>query len=172
LTAPASRTVDIVIAYYNEDLANTQAHMQNVRSRRFIQARQNRVLIYNKGSRTEHEIRRGLKLKRSDEVIPLPNVGREGQTYLAHILLHYNASISALADAFGDNSSPTPESVAQSRVLADHTIMLQPHMAWEEIANPRLDLLSPDTGFLHLGPLLVNVSSSLLLLSSETLCDE
>lgn len=164
LTSPISRTVDLVIAYYNENLDLTRDHIQAVRGRNFIKARKSRVLIYNKGPRPETELRTQLQLKHSDEVIKLPNVGREGQTYLQHILLHYNASISALASVFEDPLSPTRESVAQSRVLADHTIMLQPHMAWDWIANPRLDLIGPDTGFLHMGPMMVNVSATTVLL--------
>lgn len=78
-----------------------------------------------------------------------------------HILLHYNASISALALAVTDlDLAPTHESVSQSRVLADHTIMLQPHMAWSGIADRRLDLAGPETGFLHLGPMMVNVRTT------------
>ncbi|ORY87517.1 hypothetical protein BCR35DRAFT_289617 [Leucosporidium creatinivorum] len=163
-TAPTSRSVDLVIAYYNEDLAAAKHHIQAMRERPFIRERQNRVLIYNKGPRSEEELREKIELKSSDEVIPLPNYGREGATYLKHILLHYNSSIAALASALDPSSltlpsgldEPTQEGLHRSRVLADHTFFLQPHLAWDWIANPRIDLVGPDTGFAHFGPMMKN----------------
>lgn len=81
-TAPTSRSVDLVIAYYDEGLAAAKHHIQAMRERPFIRERESRVLIYNKGPRSEEELREKLELKSSDEVIPLPNYGREGATYL------------------------------------------------------------------------------------------
>lgn len=188
-TAPTSRSVDLVIAYYDEDLAAAKHHIQAMRERPFIRARESRVLIYNKGPRSEDELREKMELKSSDEVIPLPNFGREGATYLKvsscvgdspllisltfsrapqHILLHYNSSIAALASALDPSSftlpsgldAPSQEGLHRSRVLADHTFFLQPHLAWDWIANPRIDLVGPDTGFAHFGPMMRNVSSS------------
>lgn len=40
------------------------------------------MLVYNKGRKSEKELRFTLGLKDVDEVIPLPNLGREGATYL------------------------------------------------------------------------------------------
>jgi hypothetical protein len=81
-TAPTSRSVDLVIAYYDEDLAAARHHIQAMRERPFVRERESRVLIYNKGPRSEEELREKMELKSSDEVIPLPNYGREGATYL------------------------------------------------------------------------------------------
>ena len=81
-SAPVSRSVDLVIAYYDEDLARSEAHISFIRESDFVRKRTNRVVVYNKGMRSEEEIRKGLKLKWADEVVPLPNLGREGATYL------------------------------------------------------------------------------------------
>lgn len=193
-TAPTSRTVDLVVAYYDEDLALARHHIQNMRERAFVRERNSRVLIYNKGPRSEEELREKMELRSGDEVIPLDNYGREGATYLKvssyfpanppshpsalvanprtraapsspqHILLHYNSSIAALATALDPYSaltfdaSPSQEGLHRSRVLADHTYFLQPHLAWEGVASPRIDLVGPDTGFAHFGPMMRNVS--------------
>ena len=39
------------------------------------------------------------------------------------------------------------------QTLAAHTFFLQPHLAWDFIARPRLALVGADTEFAHLGPL-------------------
>jgi hypothetical protein len=72
-----------------------------------------------------------------------------------HILLHYNASMNAFA-SLASSPPPTRGSLG-SRVLADHTFFLQPHLAWDWIARPRINLVGPDTGFAHFGPMLRNV---------------
>lgn len=81
-SAPVSRSVDLVIAYYDEALERTKEHIDDVRKTPFVRARSNRVVLYNKGPKGEEEIRKGLGLRWTDEVVPLPNLGREGATYL------------------------------------------------------------------------------------------
>jgi len=77
-----SRTVDLVIAYYNEDLPNTRSNLDYVRRVTFVSERNSRVILYNKGDRDETTLRSALGLKNWDQVIKLENVGREGATYL------------------------------------------------------------------------------------------
>jgi hypothetical protein len=39
-----------------------------------------------------------------------------------------------------------------STSLADHTLFLQPHLAWHWILLPRVEAIRHDTGFLSFGP--------------------
>ncbi|CEQ41311.1 SPOSA6832_03003, partial [Sporobolomyces salmonicolor] len=159
LTTPilTPHTVDVVVSYYDESLETTQKHLADIRAIEFVAKRSSRVVIYNKGARSEKEIRQGLQLKEKDEVVPLENVGREGATYLKHILLHYNATLAALSPDASVSLPASPSFASalahlQRTVLADHTFFLQPHLAWGHIAAPRLQLMGPDTGFAHFGP--------------------
>ncbi|GAA5973802.1 hypothetical protein JCM11641_003165 [Rhodosporidiobolus odoratus] len=154
---PTSRTIDLVVSYYNESLPNAKKHIDGIRATEFVSERSSRVVIYNKGPRTEQEIRETMELQGEDEVVPLPNLGREGATYLKHILLHYNATLTALSPSYRPESSPSlagTVSHLRTTTLADHTYFLQPHLAWAHVARPRLQLVGPDTGFAHFGPLL------------------
>ncbi|BGP40618.1 hypothetical protein JCM10450v2_004613 [Rhodotorula kratochvilovae] len=157
-SAPISRSVDLVVAYYDEDLAHAGDHIAHIRQTKFVRRRSNRVVVYNKGARSEQELRQGLKLKWTDEVVPLPNLGREGATYLMHILLHYNSTLSSISPAW-PTSSPPPASLAtplahlRTTTLADHTYFLQAHLAWDWIAKPRLEQMADESGFAHFGPL-------------------
>lgn len=79
----ASNTVDIVMAYYDENLPDAQGLLTLLRQTPYVAARQERVVVYNKGLKLEQEIREGMALMEEDEVVPLPNLGREGGTYLS-----------------------------------------------------------------------------------------
>ena len=83
-TARAADSVDLVFAYWEEDLDRFREHLDRVRSNAFVQSRKRRrVVVYNKGRKGESEIRQALNLdRRRDEVVQLDNVGREGGTYL------------------------------------------------------------------------------------------
>ncbi|EGU13588.1 Proteophosphoglycan ppg4 [Rhodotorula toruloides ATCC 204091] len=157
-SAPTSRSVDLVIAYYDEALERTRDHINDVRKTPFVRKRSNRVVLYNKGPKGEEEIRKGLGLRWTDEVVPLPNLGREGATYLTHILLHYNTTLSSLLPSFHPSPPPasllTPLSHLRTTHLADHTYFLQPHLAWGDIAAPRMRIVEDETGFAHFGPLI------------------
>ncbi|BGP08616.1 hypothetical protein JCM10049v2_004463 [Rhodotorula toruloides] len=157
-STPTSRSVDLVIAYYDEALERTRNHINDVRRTPFVRKRSNRVVLYNKGPKGEEEIRKGLGLRWTDEVVPIPNLGREGATYLTHILLHYNATLSSLVPSFHPSPPPasllTPLSHLRTTHLADHTYFLQPHLAWADIAAPRMRIVEDDSGFAHFGPLI------------------
>ncbi|ORY76583.1 hypothetical protein BCR35DRAFT_353373 [Leucosporidium creatinivorum] len=144
-----SLTVDLVFAYYEEPLDAFAEHLKGIKDLKFVKRRDSRVLVYNKGPKSEEELRSALKLGGRDEVIPLPNLGREGATYLQHILLHYNSTLLASSGLF-----PPPTSPPRSRILADHTFFEQPHLAWSDVAGPRMQLVDSDTGFAALGPVL------------------
>lgn len=83
IPSTSPRTVDLVIAYYDEDFDRTREHIANLRASPFVAAREQRVIIYNKGPQLEPTLRTSLNLTADDEVVPLPNLGREGATYLS-----------------------------------------------------------------------------------------
>jgi len=148
-------TVDLVVSYYDENFHMVRTHLTWMRRANFVARKRSRMVIYNKGPRTEEEIRKGLSLRSTDEVVELENFGREGATYLKHILLHYNETT--------PTTSPVDPTLSKLRnqlrwnTLADHTFFLQPHLATGIIAVPRLWELQDDVGFVHLGILLKSV---------------
>ncbi|KAM0747990.1 hypothetical protein T439DRAFT_383046 [Meredithblackwellia eburnea MCA 4105] len=144
---PVADSVDLVFAYWEEDLAEFKKHLDKLRENPFVSTRKKRkIIVYNKGRKSEGEIRERLELDpRIDEVLPLPNVGREGGTYLQHILLHYNGTV-----------SPPDIPTLRVRQLADHTFFFQPHLAWFWLAQDRIDIVTPETGFAHFGPFIIN----------------
>lgn len=95
------------------------------------------VIIYSKGPSTEN----GALLpslvddRLVNSIVTLPNLGREGETYLQHIVRNYNSS------------------------LAPQTLFMQPHIAWEWVAIPRIQNIQPRIGFMSFGPYL-NASCS------------
>ncbi|KAH8918421.1 hypothetical protein BT69DRAFT_1193007, partial [Atractiella rhizophila] len=56
----------------------------------------------------------------------LPNTGREGGTYLRHILRNYECTTA----------------------LAPLTLFMQPHLAWAQLSTPKIELITDSTGFL------------------------
>ncbi|GAA6017161.1 hypothetical protein JCM11491_001839 [Sporobolomyces phaffii] len=148
-------TVDIVISYYDEELPRVKDHINGVRDLDFTKDRDARVIIYNKGPLGTDEIRKGMDLRDNDEVVPVDNVGREGETYLKHILLLYNNTVSSTPWPLSatDKSLSGPLGHLRRKTLAAHTFFLQPHLAWDFVAAPRMKLLGPTTGFAHFGPL-------------------
>lgn len=120
---------DIVIAHYDEDVNMMRESIESI-LQRLPSSKSHRVIIYSKGDRNKAGLRELLEI--SDEVVAIPNVGREGETYLNHIRRHY--------------SKPDTG-------LAGHTIFMQPHVAWHWVFLPRLEnLLKPNTGFMSFGP--------------------
>lgn len=135
---PSLRTVDVVISFYNEDPRVTRNLTRNLLYYPWIRQRDPRFILYLKNDKLDAE-----KIRKSTgvhEVIRLDNRGREAGTYLQHILRNYNASIDPASSS------------AYRGGLADHTIFLQEHLAWDWIARDRLWLFSDQTGYLHLAP--------------------
>ncbi|GAA5987139.1 hypothetical protein JCM5350_003858 [Sporobolomyces pararoseus] len=157
IEALPSETLDLVISYYNEDVANTRQNLDYMRHIPFVVERQSRVILYNKGEADEETLREGLGLASWDKVIKLPNIGREGATYLRHIIRNYNDTLAAIsASSIPSNSFATSSVTIPSTsrlTFADHTFFLQPHLAWTGIAKPRLWTIPSDVGFASFGPL-------------------
>ncbi len=145
-------TVDLVFSYYDEDMDAFREHVDNIRKVPFVAERETRVFVYNKGPRRPAELVDKLGLSAADAVVALPNLGREGATYLEHILAHYNDTVDVLAGAVG-GLAPTREG---AKTFAAHTFFLQPHFAWHWIAQPRIERVEADTGFAHFGPMMKN----------------
>ncbi|KAL8276895.1 hypothetical protein RQP46_010723 [Phenoliferia psychrophenolica] len=113
-------SVDVVFSYFMEDINDARHAIEHILALNFISIRKPRVYLYNKGSRSPEELARALPV---DEVIELPNVGREGATYLHHILSRYNSSVQAMTVAL--SQSPPLARVDDPDGLADHTFFFQ-----------------------------------------------
>lgn len=175
----SSGSMDLVFSYYNEPLSRFSDAVDYVRRQSQLSVQNPRVIVYVKHPQVS--LTKIAKEVGADEVIRLKNVGREGGTYLAHILRHYNSSLSldSLAEGtatsvrglmmshdyyskvldgrpeFGLERISRPASVYG---LADHTVFMQPEISWHWIAKPRMDLFDPSsTGFLSFGPYLISV---------------
>ncbi|WRT68769.1 uncharacterized protein IL334_005749 [Kwoniella shivajii] len=123
--------VDIVISHFNEDVNIMRESIKSVTSvlDRLSTKKSRRVIIYSKGETDDDTMKEMLDM--SDEVVKIENVGREGETYLSHIVRNYENPVTN---------------------LAQHTIFMQPHVAWDWLFLPRLEKsFQPNTGFLSFG---------------------
>jgi len=162
-------SLDLVIAHHSRSPSAVAHHLAAMRLVPHVRKSRVRIYVYEKGDWTDEELWRGLSGivdPRRDEVVRLPNVGREGGTYLEHIVRHYNASISSSMPARAGGGGGAPWSTRGAlgggeghvRPFADTTLFLQEHLAWPGVAGPRLRrTLSARTGFLSLGPYLSNL---------------
>lgn len=57
---------------------------------RLPSSKSHRVIIYSKGDRNKAGLRELLEI--SDEVVAIPNVGREGETYLVSLLFFFSCA--------------------------------------------------------------------------------
>ncbi|CAF1070646.1 unnamed protein product [Rotaria sp. Silwood1] len=79
---------DIVLSYYSEDIDYVAQYIRYLRNVSTIQKLNPRVIVYNKNANINNEI---LKLLLEADIIQLlPNLGREGATYLYHIINNYH----------------------------------------------------------------------------------
>ncbi|KAH8588845.1 hypothetical protein B0O99DRAFT_483805, partial [Bisporella sp. PMI_857] len=123
-TSNSSR-FEIVVAMYDEDLKSVKAMLQSIVATQFISSIQPTVTIYSKQPDVDLEHLR--KAIGADVVRSLPNRGREGGTYLYHIVNNW------------DN-------------LAEQTLFIQAHAHNMRELIPRLNrYLVPNTGMLSLG---------------------
>jgi len=164
-----SPTLDIVIAHHSLPPSALAHHIAAVREAPLARLSRVRVYLYEKGEWTDQELWRGLSgaLRRGrDEVVRLPNVGREGGTYLEHIVAHYNATVPSSSSSGAASWVPGLGlglglglgGARAARPLADTTLFLQEHLAWDWIAAPRLRrTLSTRTAFVSLGPYQTNL---------------
>ncbi|KAK6544722.1 hypothetical protein TWF694_001408 [Orbilia ellipsospora] len=122
--------LDIVVAHFKEDLkglAKTLEKVQNVTS---VRGLRRRIFLYtkNKENNDKRKLRKIARDLNITQAIYLPNEGREGGTYLHHIIQNY------------DNLSP-------------HTLFLQanPHSPTSMLKTLQ-NYFYEDTGVLALGP--------------------
>ena len=76
----------VVIAHYEEDPFYIRTWLDDLRTVPYVKSLGLHVTIYTKGSSDPAQIR---ATTAAEEVIQLSNTGREGGTYLHHILKHY-----------------------------------------------------------------------------------
>ncbi|KAK6524362.1 hypothetical protein TWF281_011270 [Arthrobotrys megalospora] len=119
-------SMDIVISYYKEDLNGVKSFIDQVNAIPQVQKLQPNIIIYSKNNRSdisEIKARTG-----ANEVTILPNEGREGGTYLRHIIDRWDS-------------------------LANHTLFIQaePHSRSWAINRLRLYFDPTRTGMLDLG---------------------
>ncbi|GAA5890006.1 hypothetical protein JCM5296_003676 [Sporobolomyces johnsonii] len=135
-------TLDIVFSYFNESPLEFEEHVKHVLNLGMTQRYRTRVSVYSKGGGDVAALER---IEGVDEVIQLPNKGREGGTYLTHILRRFAPP--APDDPFG---------AGHETEHADLTLFLQHHLAWSWIADQRFDFVDDRSGFLALGPWVKN----------------
>lgn len=83
----AKPQLDVVIAHHSEEPYYIKVWTDSLRSIFYMQELGLRIIIYTKGSIELASIK---ETSGADEVIQLPNVGREGGTYLYHLLNVYD----------------------------------------------------------------------------------
>lgn len=82
-------TSSSVIAHYDEDVNMMRESIESV-LQRLPSSKSHRVIIYSKGDRNKAGLRELLEI--SDEVVAIPNVGREGETYLVSLLFFFSCA--------------------------------------------------------------------------------
>ena len=105
--------IDLVIAYYKEDLDWLEDY-KNINFKN--------IYIYNKGPQEIPNI------NRSFIEIKLPNVGREGHTYLYHIITNYN-NLSNIT-IFTTGSVSIPKKTQQLKIIINKTIETSNTVFW------------------------------------------
>ena len=134
-----SRSFDIVVSYHDESLPDLITTLTSFLLLPNIAPLAKRVVLYAKDSTSpiselQQNLTTGLPPSTSIYVSSLPNIGREGETYLHHILDNHPNN--------ADNNSTG---------LADHTLFLQAEMHDPWYMRPRItQYFTPQTGFLSL----------------------
>ena len=76
----------VVIAHYEEDPFYIRTWLDDLRTLAYVKSLGLHITVYTKGSSNPAQIK---ATTAADEVVQLPNTGREGGTYLYHILKHF-----------------------------------------------------------------------------------
>jgi len=83
----SQRQFDVVLSYYSEDIDFVAKYIRYLRNITSLKNVHPRFIIYNKNPKINNEV---LKiLLQADTIQSLPNLGREGATYLYHIIQNY-----------------------------------------------------------------------------------
>ncbi|KAJ8132337.1 hypothetical protein O1611_g1286 [Lasiodiplodia mahajangana] len=118
--------LDIVIAWYDEPVEQVIRTAQLALELPNIAGRKVRTIVYNKGSLNETELELNFPINSSLVIRRLENVGREGDTYLSHVL-------------------------DSEKIWASHTLFIQAEPHEPSYLQARLeDYFVQDTGFLSL----------------------
>ncbi|KAK6506557.1 hypothetical protein TWF506_011462 [Arthrobotrys conoides] len=123
---PQNMTMDIVVSYFKEDVNGVEKFLQELRAIGQLQALKPNIIIYTKNNESNvQELQRRFA---ATEVKVLPNEGREGGTYLRHIIDRYDT-------------------------LATHTLFIQaePHSKSRLLSRIKLYFDPSRTGMLDLG---------------------
>ncbi|THV51646.1 hypothetical protein BGAL_0103g00050 [Botrytis galanthina] len=125
LYTPVSSSFDIVISAYKETPESIERMLKAIKSTSYLSSHNTRVLIYTKDPTVSLSM---LKSSTGADIVErLPNLGREGGTYLSHIVTRWND-------------------------LAAQTMFIQAHAHNIRELIPRIDsYLVPQTGMLSLG---------------------
>ena len=83
ITVTPKPQLDVVIAHHSEEPYFIKVWTESLRSIPYVQELGMRIVIYTKGSM---ELAAIMEASGADEVVQLPNIGREGGTYLHHLL--------------------------------------------------------------------------------------
>jgi len=87
-TIVSQRQFDIVLSYYSEDIDFVTQYIRYLKNVSNLKKLNPRIIIYNKNPKISNEI---LKLVAEADIVQLlPNLGREGGTYLYHIIKNYH----------------------------------------------------------------------------------
>ena len=142
LILPHRKTIDLVFSYYDEPIDKFAEDVNTLLSIPSIAYRDPRIIVYVKTPNMTEDNRNFLGQRiGADEVFTLPNVGREGGTYLHHILRNH-----------GYDRDPHGWKNGRPSGLADHVTFAQGHLAWRPMSVDRLHLLTNQTGYLHFAP--------------------
>jgi len=79
---------DVVLSYYAEDVNFVARFIQYLRNLSTIKKLKSRIIVYNKNPKINNTYLQ--TILKADIVQQLPNLGREGGTYLHHIITNYD----------------------------------------------------------------------------------
>lgn len=87
-TAAHNASMHIVIAMYQEDINEVQQYVEQLLSIQTIAKSQPIIYLYVKGG--QHLVEQAKRREFAHNVIERPNIGREQETYIRHVVAHYN----------------------------------------------------------------------------------
>lgn len=87
LEATHSASMHIVIAMYQEDISEVQKYVKRLLSVQSVAQKRPRIFLYVKGG--PDFVAQAKELAFAHTIIELPNIGREQETYIRHLVAHY-----------------------------------------------------------------------------------
>lgn len=139
--------MEIVIAYYQEPISDVQQQIAYIRSLPEIMDQKPIFTIYAKASEQDVPTDWLYQHTGVDQIFRLDNFGREGGTYMRHIISRYNTSRTPLGSRAEQSMSWPPwkhlldtkdeHARPLEPVLADHTMFLQAYVSRASYASSR-----------------------------------